>query len=970
MERKEQLKLVLTAALTAALALQAQKKPTAAAVLVSKNGELLIGRRLDGAGWCGAGGHIEAGETPEQAARREAKEEFNIELGELQPLGEMKLPAQYGRPVLFLCTDFKGKPKADGKEMADARWATRVSLPADLFPPFEASLGMTATDTTPDGAHWVTIGGKKADGRGEGGSAGRKVMIDKNGKIIGGNMPKEVQGKKIDDPKTYEKLDEAEKGKPSDDVDSYLPKAEEPKAEEPKAEIPEDGFEDLGDPDEWLDDGELPPLDDGLIDTPQDEEDNTLLEDPPEQKSEADENKTEILWKIDSEIYTDMLHNKGIDTKAELAEFKDYVTNEWDGSSTYLHKVLADYEEWGKTHDAGGEDPFTLLMGGGTSKQAQNKELLLKEVNSGDSDSDFWNLSDKYHMTDEETKEDFKKWMIDNYSGDSNILYNALGEYGQWKKEQAGTASEENKKFIKDSIQALTWGESKEWADQYPNTGLTATELQGDFVTWLDEKFDGKADTPDGAILQYLEQKKMAATPTSKWTESELSIKSDVLDSMQFYPSSITLSGKEFGLTPEESAKTFTDFVNNEYKPTDSGFWTALNAYEEYEKDGKPAKKKLTAAQQDAVEAVLYKANNWDDLESYGLDMKDQSDLVDWIEKDFDGNTFNIGGVIAQFYKAKDPKNSGLTQDQQYNTNDVIDKFQGWTADELGFTEAEYDDFKDFVNTGKFSGNTPSIYGAQTEFEQWKQNNPTAKPAAPAAKPQKKMSKQKAASYTQERKDGAKWFQGYTGPKAADKALRPTLGALWKTLPHEAKKAAYTYTSGSGAFNRPLRGYNQSWGKQNFKGVGGVDLDNEGQAEGIQHLTDTISKSTYDFDMWLQRGVDHSGAAPFLGVSDSDLSYGDIEELKTKLLGKTVQDAGFLSTGAAKGHGFTGNGCIFNIYAPKGTQMLYAEPFSSYGQTVTRSRVTSAASLRSSSTAATTTASQRLSAQAARPIST
>ena len=36
-----------------------------------------------------------------------------------------------------------------------------------------------------------------------------------------------------------------------------------------------------------------------------------------------------------------------------------------------------------------------------------------------------------------------------------------------------------------------------------------------------------------------------------------------------------------------------------------------------------------------------------------------------------------------------------------------------------------------------------------------------------------------------------------------------------------------------------------------------------------------------------------------------------------------------MSCGSAKGKGFTG--VIFNIYCPKGTKMIYSEPFSHYG---------------------------------------
>ncbi|MDR1956349.1 MAG: hypothetical protein LBQ30_05795 [Treponema sp.] len=45
---------------------------------------------------------------------------------------------------------------------------------------------------------------------------------------------------------------------------------------------------------------------------------------------------------------------------------------------------------------------------------------------------------------------------------------------------------------------------------------------------------------------------------------------------------------------------------------------------------------------------------------------------------------------------------------------------------------------------------------------------------------------------------------------------------------------------------------------------------------------------------------------------------------------KEITDAGFVSCGSAKGKGFSGY--IFNIYCPKGTKMMYAEPFSRYGK--------------------------------------
>ena len=48
-----------------------------------------------------------------------------------------------------------------------------------------------------------------------------------------------------------------------------------------------------------------------------------------------------------------------------------------------------------------------------------------------------------------------------------------------------------------------------------------------------------------------------------------------------------------------------------------------------------------------------------------------------------------------------------------------------------------------------------------------------------------------------------------------------------------------------------------------------------------------------------------------------------------KFVGKGGRQYNFISTGVAKGKGFSGD-VICNIYAPKGTKMIYAEPFSFY----------------------------------------
>lgn len=190
-------------------------------------------------------------------------------------------------------------------------------------------------------------------------------------------------------------------------------------------------------------------------------------------------------------------------------------------------------------------------------------------------------------------------------------------------------------------------------------------------------------------------------------------------------------------------------------------------------------------------------------------------------------------------------------------------------------------------------------------------------------------------AFSQERKDAAIWAKT---TKEADDVLRDTCGEVWRTSSPIQKNAIYDYTQSYHKFNEPLRGI--EYGSEKFLGVGNVDLDQIGVSyqgwkpgqmrKEINAMTDIISKSTYKEDFWLQRGCRFKGMDKFFNVPMDRLQSATQAELEQLLLNTTPTEYGFCSCGVAKGKGFSGD-IILNIYAPSGTQMMYVEPFSAFG---------------------------------------
>lgn len=117
-------------------------------VLVVQDGRFLCGTRLKGGSVGGPGGHIEAGESPEDAAIRKTREEFGITPKDLMPvafLSDLKPP--YCPSHVFLCTDFDGSIRCADGEMTSPGFITAEKVaelstqnPERLFPPFAQSI--------------------------------------------------------------------------------------------------------------------------------------------------------------------------------------------------------------------------------------------------------------------------------------------------------------------------------------------------------------------------------------------------------------------------------------------------------------------------------------------------------------------------------------------------------------------------------------------------------------------------------------------------------------------------------------------------------------------------------------------------------------------------------------------------------------------------------------------------------------
>ncbi len=103
--------------------------------MMIQDGKVWLVRQTYMRGWFMPGGGLKRGETLEQAARREAREETGAELGELTLMGAYTNFTEWktDHNIVFICTEFKIKSKPDG-EIAELRAFPLNELPDDVWP--------------------------------------------------------------------------------------------------------------------------------------------------------------------------------------------------------------------------------------------------------------------------------------------------------------------------------------------------------------------------------------------------------------------------------------------------------------------------------------------------------------------------------------------------------------------------------------------------------------------------------------------------------------------------------------------------------------------------------------------------------------------------------------------------------------------------------------------------------------------
>jgi 8-oxo-dGTP diphosphatase len=119
---------------------ESTERPAIAAAVIVSDGQVLMVRRREREGqlsWQFPAGEVEPGETGEEAAVRETREEVGLIVQVEDRLGERVHPATKRRMIYVACKSDGGTPYvADEDELAEVEWCDRAKLASYVPYPF------------------------------------------------------------------------------------------------------------------------------------------------------------------------------------------------------------------------------------------------------------------------------------------------------------------------------------------------------------------------------------------------------------------------------------------------------------------------------------------------------------------------------------------------------------------------------------------------------------------------------------------------------------------------------------------------------------------------------------------------------------------------------------------------------------------------------------------------------------------
>lgn len=170
--------------------------------------------------------------------------------------------------------------------------------------------------------------------------------------------------------------------------------------------------------------------------------------------------------------------------------------------------------------------------------------------------------------------------------------------------------------------------------------------------------------------------------------------------------------------------------------------------------------------------------------------------------------------------------------------------------------------------------------------------------------------------------------------QSSDGYARAKTGEIWRGATSAEKDAAFSYTgSGYKLMNARLNGYSDHT-YSTFKGIHKTAI-----SKGTKELTDLISRSKFDDAIVVTRRDSARSLSSFVGIPADkldDIMYHGGKFKPIDFVGKSNRFMSFLSASFSR-DGYFGKysphtWVEYEIHCPPGAEMLYMEPFSTYGK--------------------------------------